>query len=329
MHNDVEVTALDPFSRHGEELVRSRYGPEVREQWGAWPQTGICIDNFRDKEVIVAKVDGVVAGRAILDAVYYPFAELENLEVIPAFRGRGLAGRIVADGTKRAASMGFLAVHIQSNLDNVAAHRVYAGQGFLPATQGEMRKLVRFLNYAALSHFLWEHPLALFECHSVEGSGLPVWELSWVNPIGGDKLAIQILGGSCQADSDGFGPAVSSFLLKSGEAHLKANIKGPRAVSRGQTFDLGLEIANLGPTESSGACRLLLNPGFRPGNATPGGVGFCLNPKSTEVLNLPVEVLDTFNDEVLSICSYRSVSTVVEVFAGDHVFWLSCQHKVE
>jgi len=224
--------------------------------------------------------------------------------------------------------MGFLAVHIQTDLDNVAAHRVYAGQGFLPATQGQMLKLVRFLNYAALFHFLWEHPLALFECHAVEGSGPPLWELSWVNPIGGEKLAMHILGGSCQGDSDGFGPAVSSFLLKSGGAHLEARVRGPSAVSRGQTFDLQVEIANLAPTESSGACRLLLNPGFRPANASPGAVVFSLNPRSTEVLSLPVEVLDTFNSEVLSICAYRSVSTVVEVFAGDHVFWLSCQHKV-
>ncbi len=329
MHDDVEVTVRDPFSRHGEELLRSRYGPEVREQWGTWPQTDLCIDNFRDKEVLVAKVDGVVAGRAILDAVYYPFAELENLEVIPAFRGRGLARRIVADATKRAARMGFLAVHLQTDLDNVAAHRVYARQGFLPATQGVELKLVRFLNYTALFHFLWEHPLALFECHSVEGPGLPVWELSWTNPTGGEKLAIHIIGGSCQRDGDGFGPAISSFLIESGGIHLKADIRGPRAVSRGQTFDLELEIANRGPTESSGACRLLLNPGFRPGNASPGGARFCLAPKSTEVLSLPVAALDTFNDEVLRICAYSSVSTVVEVFAGDHVFWLSCQHKVE
>jgi len=328
MHDDVEVTVRDPFSEHGEELVRSRYAPEVREQWGQWPQTAVSIDDFRDKEVLVAKVRGVVAGRAILDALCYPFAELENLEVLPAFRGRGLASRIVADGAKRAASMGFLAVHIQSELDNVAAHRVYAKHGFLPATQGEMLKLVRFLNYAALFHFLWEYPLALYECHRVEGSGLPVWQLSWVNPIGGEKLGIRLLGGSCQADSAGFGPAVSSFLHSSNGLHLETDIRGPRAVSRGQTFDIELEIANRGLTGASGACRLVLHPGLRPPNGTRGAARFSLEANSTQTLSLPVEVLDSFDDEVLGICAYRSVSVVVEVFAGDTSFWLSHAIKI-
>jgi GNAT superfamily N-acetyltransferase len=328
MHENVEVTIRDPFCRHGEEVVRSRYGPGVRKRWAEWPQTGVSIEDFRDKEVIVAKVDGVVAGRAILDAVYYPFAELENLEVMPAFRGVGLGGRIVAEAVRRAGSMGFLALHIQTELDNVAAQRLYARHGFLPATQGKMLKLVRFLNYPALTQFLWEHPLALLGSRPVESAGRPIWEFSWADPAGGQELAIRMLGGSCQADSDGYGPGVCSFSQACDDVRLTADFSGPPAVSRGQTFDVELKISNRGPKEARGACRLLLNPGFRPPNGTPGSATFCLAPGTAEVLTLPVVAQDAFNSEVLRVCAYPSVSTVVEVFIDEMEFWLSCQHKV-
>jgi len=349
MQNEIKVMVCDSFSRHGEELVRSRYAPNAL----IWPQEDILYE----EKFIVAKVNGVVAGRAYLMAVYYPFAELVNLEVVPAFRGRGIGGRIVADLIKRAADMGFLAIHLQTNLDNVAAHRVYARHGFLPATQGEKLKLVRFLNYPALFHFLWEHPLALFESRPVEkldlqrkGKKAPavgrggnidnvdnvgnvgnvnVWELSWTNPIGSENLAIHIYGGSCQADSDDLGPAVSSFRLESGEIHLKANIEVPRTVTKGQMFDLKINIANLGSTDLEGTCRLLLNPGFRPAPDTPGSAKFCLKPESSEKIVLPIELLESFNDELFKICAFPSISTVAEIFVGDYVFWLSRQHNVE
>lgn len=328
MEDDIEVTLRDSFSRHGEELVRSRYAHEVRK-WLAWPQTGVSVENFRDKEVVVAKVNGVVVGRAILDAVYYPFAELENLDIAPAFRGRGIGGRLVADAIKRAADMGFLALQLQTELDNVTAHRVYAQHGFLPATQGEMLKLVRFLNYPVLSHFLWEHPLALFGSCPVERSGVPVWELSWTNPIGGENLAIQFYGGSCQADSGGFGPAISSFRVESTGASLRASAGAPRTIRKGQTLDLEIEIANTGSTDLEAACRLLLNPGFRPAPETQGSAALHVNAGSSEKVVLPVQVLESFNDEVLGICAFRSVSMVAEIYVGDYVFWLSCQHKIE
>jgi GNAT superfamily N-acetyltransferase len=329
MQNEIEVMVRDAFSSHGEGIVRSRYAADVRERWLTWPQIiGVPIEEF-DFDVIVARVNGVVAGRAILEAVYYPFAELENLEVVPAFRGRGIGGQIVADAIRKSADKGFLAIHLQTDLDNVAAHRLYARHGFLAATQGEKLKLVRFLNYPALSHFLWEYPLALFDSRPVESFSLPVWELSWTNPIGKENLAIQIYGGSCQADSDDLGPAISSFQLESGVIHLKTNIRAPRALTKGQMFNLEINIANLGSKDLEGACRLLLNPGFRPAPDTLGSAKFCLKPESSEKIVLPVELLASFNDEVFKICAFDSVSTVAEIFIGDYIFWLSCQHNVE
>ncbi len=147
MGDNVEVSFRDRFSTHGEELVRSRIGKGMTESPLTWPNVAPDFDNSRNEQTLVVKVDGVVAGRAVLGAVTYPFAELENLEVMPAFRRRGLASRLVAEAVTRASEMGFLAVHLQTFLNERPAHALYAGHGFLPATQGEMLRMVRFLNY--------------------------------------------------------------------------------------------------------------------------------------------------------------------------------------
>ena len=326
---DTDVKLRDSFSKHGEELVRSRYAAEVRTRWLTWPQTVDSTeeDLFRSEEVIVAKVDGVVAGRAILDAVYYPFAEFENLEVVPAFRGKGIAGQIVAEATKRAADMGFLAIHQQVDLDDVAAHRLYAKHGFLPATQGKMLKLVRFLNYPALEHFLWQYPLSLYGSQPVEPSDATLWLLSWKNPLGQERISLQMRGGSCQADSHGFGPAITACEIRSDKVQLDASIAGASIVEKGHPFDVELKLINKGAADLEVAYRLLLNPECYPDPETTGGATLILRSNGSEKLTSPVQVSETFNNEVLKISAYRSVSTVVEVFAGDYVFWLSCQHK--
>jgi len=156
----VAVETCDVFARHGEEVLRARYWPGVADRGFEWPATGVTLDNFREKEVIVARVGGVVVGRAILDAVFYPLAELENLEVAPAYRGQGVGSAIVRQAVNAAARAGFLAIHAQTFKDNIPAHRLYTHHGFLAATRGEMLRVWKFLNLPALSQFLYDHPLA-------------------------------------------------------------------------------------------------------------------------------------------------------------------------
>ena len=106
---------MNPFAQHAEELLRSRYWSGMADRGFKWPATGVTVEDFRDKEVIVARVDGVVVGRAILDAVFYPLAELENLEVAPAHRGRGVGSAIVRYALETAARAGFLAFASSTN----------------------------------------------------------------------------------------------------------------------------------------------------------------------------------------------------------------------
>ena len=165
--DSVEVCFGDRFSTHGEELIRSRYGLDVADRSFEWPKTGVTPEDFRATGVIVSRIGGVVAGRAILDAAFYPVAELENLEVSPAFRSRGVGDAIVRHAIEAASHAGFLAIHAQTRKDNITAQRLYARHGFLPATRGEMLRVWRFLNLPVLSQFLHDHPMALLDSRQV------------------------------------------------------------------------------------------------------------------------------------------------------------------
>lgn len=327
--DETEIAPFDCFSEHAEEIIRARYDPRFRTRAHIWPDTGRTLENEREKETLLARVNGVVAGRAILEALSYPLAEIVNLEVAPQFRGRGIASRIVAEAARQAAGMGFLAIHLQTDLDNIAAHHLYARHGFLPATKGQMIRLVRFLNYPMLSQFLSDHPLAMFRSRTSGLSEKPSCELSWTNFTGDDNLAIGLSGGSCQADSDGFGPGVSSCELRIGGNHLNVSLAGPREVNRREVFTAKIAVENRGNVPIDGACRLLLNQGFTPADSHRGGCKFQVGPGASEMVELPVKLAEGFTDELLvKTGSYPSVSVAAEVFVRESVLWLSWPLKL-
>ena len=330
--NDIEVALRGPFTAHGEEIVRSRIGEGigggVAKSPFTWPRTVEYTENWRDEQTLVARVDGVVAGRAVLGHARYPFAEIENLEVMPAFRGRGVASHLVSDAVRRCAEMGFPALHLQTFLNEIGAHRLYAGHGFLPAMRGEMLRMVRFVNYPALSHFLWEHPLTTFQSSQPEDPDKPVWDLSWTDHVGGDALRIGLSGGSCQFDSNGFGPGIKTLLLRSGNLNVQSSIDGPDHAVKDGTFEINVEIANAGSEPVKAAGRLLLNQGFAATAETPGAAELSVDPGKTGTLALSVEVLESFDHELWKLCSYPSIPVAVELFVGEYVYWLSHQIKV-
>jgi GNAT superfamily N-acetyltransferase len=338
--DEVVVETRDAFSRHAEELVRARYAREVTDRGFEWPATGVTPDNFRDKEVMVARVKGVVAGRAILDAVFYPLVELENLEVAPAYRGQGVGGAIVRHAIETAARAGFLAIHVQTSFGNATAERVYARHGFLPATRGEMLRIWRFLNLPALAQFLHDHPMALFE--SKPGAGPREHILRWRQPWGAcpvseapaqaageDELSVTLTGGSCQHDSDGVGPGVSGLVLRSGPVRLAAKLDATPEACIGASFTAHLAFADEGDEEMTGGFRLGLNPGFRIASDHPGGERFSLSPGASLQRTLTIEIEPSFPSDPLRICSYPSVPITAEFLLGDHTFWLAAQVRIE
>ena len=323
----VAVETCDVSARHGEEVLRARYWPGVADRGFRWPATGVTFDNFREKEVIVARAEGVVVGRAILDAVFYPLAELENLEVHPPFRGRGIGSAIVGHAVETAARLGFLAIHAQTFKENVAAHRLYSLHGFLPATRGEMLRVWKFLTLPALAQFLYDHPMALFE--SAPRVGAREHILRWYEPSGQDELAVTISGGSCQFDSGGVGPAVSALRLRTGPTSFSAPVDGCSPARVGETLPVHFTLTNEGSRELAGGFRLGLNAGFRMASEHPGGERFSLNAGSSLERTLNIDIEASFPSDVLRICSYRSVPVTADLLLGDHTFWLTSQVAVE
>jgi len=325
----------DAFSRHGEELVRARYAPQIAGRGFTWPATGVTAEDYLDKEKIVARIGGVVVGRAILEAVRYPLAELVNLEVHPPYRGRGVGSAIVRHAVETAARMGFLAIHLQTDLDNVVAHRLYARGGFLPATRGDGLRIWQFLNLPALAQFLHDHPMALFE--SAAGAGSREHILRWQEPwgeasaqaAGEDELSVTLTGGSCQHDSDGLGPGVGALRLRSGRIHIAAKLDATPEACIGGSFTAHLAFANEGDEEMTGGFRLGLNPGFRIASDHPGGERFSLKPGTNLERTLTIEIEPSFPSDVLRICSYPSVPITAEFLLGDHTFWLAAQVRIE
>ncbi len=318
----ITVEVRDSLSTHGEELIRARYGPEVADRGYEWPATGVTRPDFRNAEVLVARLDGVVAGRCILDAVWHPLAELENLEVVPAYRGRGIGSALVREAAQHAAEMGFLAIHAQTERGDAAAHRLYAQHGYLPATCGEMLRVWRFLNLPALAHFQHEHPFALFD--SAPGLGTCEHLLRWHDPHSDDELAITLTGGSCQRDSDGVAPSVSALRLRSGEARFAAAVTPTADCRARDDFALALRLTNEGaPLE--GGFRIGLNSGFRSASDHPGGERFSLSSGGTIERTLALRVGPGFQADLLGIGAYLSVPVTVDFLLGDHTFWLCMQ----
>ena len=319
------VETRDCFSRHGEELIRARYGPELADHGFEWRPTGVAPENFRDTEVIVSHVDGVVAGRAILDMAFYPLAELENLEVSPPFGGGGVGSAIVRHAIETASQAGFLAIHAQTENDNVTAQRLYAQHGFMPATRGEMLRVWRFLNLPALPQFLHDHPMALLDSGRVSERE---HVLRWRDTGSEDELAVTICGGSCQSDSNGVGPAVSALRLRSGSVKLTAAIDGDPSIQVGGNCSIRIALANEGAGELIGGFRIGLNPGFRVASDYPGGERFSIAPGAGVERTVAVTLGTDFPLATLGICSYPSVPISVDFLLGDHTFWLAAQARV-
>ncbi len=322
---DVVVEARDAFGQHGEELVRARYSPVTADRGFEWPQTPVTLDNFRNSEVIVGRVGGVVVGRAILDAAFYPLAEFENLEVSPPYRGRGVGGAIIQHAIETAARAGFLAIHAQTSKDNTAAHRLYAQHGFLPATRGEMLRVWRFINLPVLPQFLHDHPMALFDSRR---AGDREHVLRWRDIGSRDELAVTIRGGSCQSDSNSIGPEVSALRLRSNRVRLTATLDGDRSIQPGGTISMRVALANNSARDLVGGFRIGLNPGFSISSDYPGGEQFSIPAGGTLERSVTVALASDFPISTLGICAYRSVPVSVDFLLGDHTFWLAAQARI-
>ncbi len=176
--DDVIVRWLRPRDEHGESVVRAAdWWPHTRPNRHLhWPAPTFT-DPVKQYPPLVAEIEGKVVGRVFLEAICPPFGELQNMSVLPEFRGRGAGSALVDECVSRLARKGFLAAFLQTGFDNLAAQRLYARKGFTVAARGVMLRLVRFINLPILDRFFYDHPLALH--HGPADAGPRKWPLVW------------------------------------------------------------------------------------------------------------------------------------------------------
>jgi ribosomal-protein-alanine N-acetyltransferase len=86
----------------------------------------------RDTARILVAVRGAeVVGYAIV-AWVLDEAELANIAVAPAERGRGVGARLLDEGLAQLASLGVRAVFLEVRGENAVAQRLYGSRGFAP-----------------------------------------------------------------------------------------------------------------------------------------------------------------------------------------------------
>lgn len=299
-----EITDGDAFDHS---LCRrlSRDAALPREH-GCWPRQA------RQDATLLAVADGLVVGRAVLEAPYLPYAELVNLCVRPDYRHRGAATAIVREALTRARAAGFRHLVVQEYLDEAQAHNVYLRSGFLPATVGEFRRLVHLVDVPLVSLFRQAHPEARHESLADPRFDDQWWKLAWT--AGDDQVALFLHGGSCQSDSDGFQPVVQACELRSPERGFTARLESASRAKRGDTTALSVAVEALPPGGFEGIVRAMLLPDTEvPGPVGLSSIALALPPGKAARVEIPVRIRHEFATDGQRFRSYPSAPFTVEL----------------
>ena len=302
----------------GPECVRATEGRRVRARHKHWPDS----TSQSGGGPLLVELDGQVVGLAYFEAPWPPFAEVQNMQVIPAFRRRGAGSAILDHCVEQARRRGFMAMFLQTDNDNIQAQRLYARKGFVAATQGRMLRLVRLLDYPILDEFLHLRPLATYRGgDQSQGGSCP---LLWHDPVNGDSLRLTLTGGSSDKDSDGYGPGLSAIECSLAGRCFAAELVGPGAIEPGKPLQLLLSMTNRSAAPMDASARLLLPGGCRPVGAWPRfGPEVALASGQQQQVVFEVEVTDQLDTARLERASFMSVPLTVEVFTSSSSFWLA------
>lgn len=102
------------------------------------------------RPMFVAEADGVLCGFCALQLLGNGACELQNLAVLPAYRHRGLGGRLLTHAAETARGMGYRLMEISIVEENTVLRKWYEANGavhvgtrkfdFFPFTCGYLRK---------------------------------------------------------------------------------------------------------------------------------------------------------------------------------------------
>lgn len=326
---DLDVCILKDTEQFDHDLCRRLAGeayPALPRQHGLWPVLYRSFEDYQRNETLVAVSDGLIVGRAILEARYHPYCELVNLCVRPDHRNRGVATAIVREAISRARSMGFKVMTVQEYLQDAQAHVIYLQAGFLPATRGDMQRLIKLLDVPVVSNFLTSHPEAQFISEAAPDRGPRWWRLTWQD--GGSHATLYLHGGSCQGDSDGFQPVLQGGELVDGAVSMSANVEvSEKEVARGGALDLTMTVQNHGQEPFKGVVRAVLLPNTQVATDQPP-LPVDLAPDEEKAFSLPVHIGEDFDMGTQGFLSYRSAPLTLELCWEDGSLLLSAAVKI-
>jgi ribosomal protein S18 acetylase RimI-like enzyme len=288
-------------------------------------------------DTLVACVDGLVVSRAVLEAVYPPYCELVNMGVRPDYRRRGVGTALVLEAQRRARATGFKYMALQTERDNERAYRFYESLGFLPAAEGEMRRMVALLDAPIVNLFRLRHAGWEFTSQSDEELGARWWRLEWRD--GGQHVALLMFGGSCQHDSDGLLPTVRALEVRDQGAHLSIRADAPDTILTGEPgkypppgagrAEVRITVRNLGETEFVGSVRAVLLPDLEvPGCRGAELPELRVEPGDTGQAAFCIAVQPRFSRDAFRFTSYPSVPLTAEVCWAECSVLLSAAAKI-
>jgi GNAT superfamily N-acetyltransferase len=299
-------------------LVRAADRPSGEVRSLHWPEARRDAANMH----VVAELDAKIVGRAVLEAVYPPFAEIQNMHVVEPYRGRGAGSSLVNECIATAARMGFMAMFLQTHSECVPAQRLYVRKGFVLVGKAQMLRLVRFLNLPLLDAFLHTHPLSTYGASAGDADG--EWSLTWCDWVTGDRLQLRLTGGTCDRDSKGLGPGLEALSFRKADAGLSAEVDGPTEATADGRASLQLRVTNTGAAPLRLRMRSLLPPGCEPRKPWQGlGPAEELAVGGSLASSVEVTLTDAIQRDVLQYAAFPSLPLTVEVLVGSTSFWLT------
>jgi ribosomal protein S18 acetylase RimI-like enzyme len=299
--------------------ARNRVWPEADAEWQAGHY-------YRE---IVAEVEGVIAARIGLEAYRQPFAEMVNLCVRHDYRRLGLGEHLTRACQREAAQRGFAAVFLQTEIDNLAAHRLYTGLDFVPTAYGKMLRMVKFLDYPLVFDFKGTHPLSQYACTPAINRAR-AWNLEWHAYVTNDYLRLLLEGGASQSDSMGLGPSLSGcdWRVGQGARDLSMRIAHEDAtdLEPGHYVALSITICNAGRRPEAGVIQMALPPGVRvdgPSALSESSFAWEALPGEEFVQPIVVHLAPTFDARHLWYLNYPSLPISAEVYWEGHRALLS------
>jgi GNAT superfamily N-acetyltransferase len=124
------VPAEDPAMLRLAEALRDEVEQRGAHNGAPRPEMALAEAIKADSDTVVAYLDGRPVGMGALRTAGTGMAEIKRMYVLPAYRGSGIAKRILEELERRARERGLRAVRLDTNARLTEANRMYVEAGY-------------------------------------------------------------------------------------------------------------------------------------------------------------------------------------------------------